>query len=830
MQKYVIIGDGAAGTTAAKRIRESDPGGSIEIYADDPTPAYFRAALTNYLIGELREDQIWAVPPTFYSEFRVRRFLAPVNGIDFKNAQISLARDGRMISYDRLLIATGSRPRSAPFKNAQLPGVMTMRTLQDVRALMDKIKLQGLKKAVIIGGGPLALEWAQGMHERGVQVTILLRGSRFMPGSLDHTSSDLLLARLRHGGIRVLDEEEAESAIAGPDGRVSAVLTKSGKTVPCDLVGVAIGVIPNTEFLKGSALNLSARGDIVVDRQLRTNIPNVFAAGDVAIVDGQQLQLWEPARWHGHIAGQNMAGGNEIYQPGTPYIATRLFDLDFAVVGKTEASEGEEELVYFPTGTGSIVYRKAVLKNGVLIGALMLGERKEGVRRQGRAFKQAIDQGQNVEDVKDRLLAPYFDLRNWMSNAAQLEKPVQVEKLQTMVNINRSQLIKMPVAGILGAPEKKKILSLPEAQLRDEAGEKSYTLGETMRIGRAADNDIVVDDSRISRYHAEIRWEDDRFFVHDLKSRNGTYVNDQRITSRIALQPDGFIRVGQTRLVFNFVTPESADAVPAAASTIVSSQTVVSISEKEAPHTLMTVGLATQTFNKIQLETPAGASEAHLEFAGRHWPLTAQTTLIGREDSNDIPVNDPMVSHVHAQISRHGNDLYLQDLGSRNGTWANNSQISVPHKLTDGDLLRFGRSEIVFKSGPALTQPPDKVIPIPLISVAYLVLQEGPVEVPDFKLEASFVVIGRDADQSRFFIDHSTISRQHAAVNRKDGAYMLADKGSTNGTFLNDKKISEEPVELHDGDVIGIGQKIKLRFTIRQEKPSDSSPQAIHEA
>src|SRR5882672_9884839 len=124
-KRYLIIGDGAAGTSAAQRIRQVDPGGLIAIYSDDPHPAYFRAALTNYLLGELTEEQLWAVPPHFYQEYQVHRALARVAAVDAQRGLVYLASGGQPIPYDALLVASGSRARPPPFQGGDLPGVMT---------------------------------------------------------------------------------------------------------------------------------------------------------------------------------------------------------------------------------------------------------------------------------------------------------------------------------------------------------------------------------------------------------------------------------------------------------------------------------------------------------------------------------------------------------------------------------------------------------------------------------------------------------------------------------------------------------------------------------
>src|SRR5690348_4289095 len=136
-KRYVILGDGAAGMTAAQTLRQADRAAEIVVVSDDPNPAYFRAALTNYLLGELREEQIWAVPPSFYQELGLARLLERARAVELARSRIWLTAAPAPIEYDALLVATGARARPAAFEGAALPGVATLRTLQDVRWVLD---------------------------------------------------------------------------------------------------------------------------------------------------------------------------------------------------------------------------------------------------------------------------------------------------------------------------------------------------------------------------------------------------------------------------------------------------------------------------------------------------------------------------------------------------------------------------------------------------------------------------------------------------------------------------------------------------------------------
>ncbi|HKQ68018.1 MAG TPA: FAD-dependent oxidoreductase, partial [Polyangiaceae bacterium] len=505
-RRYLILGDGAAGTSAAQHVRRSDPEGLIAIYSDDPHPAYFRAALTNYLLGELTEQQLWAVPPSFYHEHRIHRVLARVAAVDPARGQVWLASGGAPVAYDALLVATGSRARPPPFHGGDLRGVMTMRTLQDARDMMDMVRVGGLSRAVIVGGGPLGLEWVQALKLRGLEVTLLMRETKFLASVLDDVASDLLLARLRQSGVEVGLGEEVHAAMPGGDGRVGAVITKSGHTLPCQVVGMAIGVIPNSDCLQGSGVALGKNGAVVVDDCLRASMPGVFAAGDVAEHRGRSLQLWEPARAEGRIAGFNMTGQSLAYQPGSHYFATRLYDLDFASVGSLGSDPLARPFVDFPRRTGRISYRKVLIKNGRLVGAVMLGEREERVRQRGRAFKKLIDEGIEVEAIQDKLLDPSFDLGGWLRTKALLQKPramaTGARAVASPAEIRKTQAFRMSAVpqATKGAPPPAAAAPASLGYL-ESRGKRSALASDVVNLGRDPNGHVHVDDAGASFLH-----------------------------------------------------------------------------------------------------------------------------------------------------------------------------------------------------------------------------------------------------------------------------------------------------------------------------------------
>lgn len=638
-RRFVIIGDGAAGLTAAERLRERDPTAMIGIFTDDPSPGYYRAALTNYLLGELREDQLWAVSPDFYETLGIRRVFGRVVGVDTQRSVVWDTTSPTPTPYDHLLVASGGRPRAPSFEGAHLPGVMTLRTIQDARQVVDHVRLRRLSQAVVLGGGALGLEWAHALREHGVAVTMVELAPRLLPNSLDEVASDLLAARLRQAGIQVLLGDAVVAAQPGPDGAVRAVLTRSGHTLPCGLVAAALGVTPASEFLKGSGVNLSERGAVIAARSTGTNVGNVWAAGDVASVAGEAYQLWEPARKQALVAADNMLGGRSEYDPGAHYFATRLFDLDFARLGQIERKPERELLVDFPRGTGTIAYRKLALEGGRLVGALLIGERSARIRRTGRHYKRLIDGRVDVSSIRDKLLDPGFDFDGWLGTQKLFEKPPQARAPGTQLvkgaKLRGTQLVKLGTSAL--PPELGKL------------------------VAAAAGTSLLVRGTSI---------------LSQVKAPDAPPVSTAAPSSAAA---------------------PSTLASPGALSPIAA--TPHAFGGPRGSTRMLSIGLHAEALTPAPQSLPP--LEARLELGAERHAMTRPTFAIGRNADSDLRIDHEAVASLHAQVERHGDALYLRDAGSRTGTWVNGRSLARAHALSDGDRVRVGPAEMLFVA-PAL--------------------------------------------------------------------------------------------------------------------------------
>lgn len=732
-KRYIIIGDGAAGTTAAQTLRQSDPTATIAILSDDPNAAYYRAALTNFLLGELREEQVWAVPPSFYDELSIQRALVRVAKVETDKKLLWLAQGGRPIQYDALVLACGARARPPAFDGAMLPGVMVMRTLSDVHRVFDLIKLKGLRSAVICGGGPLALEWAHGLTHRGIKVMMVVRDRKFLPGAIDNVSSDLLLARLRAGGVEVRMGDEVVQAVPGPQGRVAGAILRSGERVGCELVGVAFGVICNSEFLQGSPVALAKNGGILVDDQMKTNVPDIYAAGDVAAHNGSLLQLWEPARHQARVAAANILGRPEKYSPGVHYLATRLYDLDVASIGEVAVTpQGAEELVDFPQRTGQLSYKKVCLRDNRVIGALLFGERAAHVRRHGRAMKRLIDKKIDVSSIKGDLLDPAFDVSAWLNTNDITEKPQGV-KLSTMASvaaapgiakmkgthaINLADLPPLPVGGKLerkgaegaadpagggatiqdppraadvpGAATAAAAAALAAAdsklkgtsafaafdamiappKVRLEAPFGWIEVTSSSIIGRDPQAPVPLNDPGVSWTHAEIIISGQFVYVRDLGSATGTWVNGAPVTAPKRLKDGEKVKVGSTELLVRIQrSTPHSEAAPTHAPSVQASGDV-------KPH----------------LDVKNGRS------LGLSFELVHSPEIIGRDASCTIRLDDEWIDARHAWLRKGPAGWELADAESK-GVTKKNGQVLQPNvwvPLAPGDTVEVGEVQMSF--------------------------------------------------------------------------------------------------------------------------------------
>jgi nitrite reductase (NADH) large subunit len=330
---YLIVGSGIAGLAAAETLRAIEPRAAITMISEEPHDFYSRPGLAYLLRGDIPEKQLFIRGRDDHRILNIKRINARVEQVHCDEHEVVLA-NGKRLSYDRLLLATGALANAAPFPGGDLAGVVKLDSLDDARTIL---KLAGRgRPAVVVGGGITALELVEGLLARGMTVHYFMRGDRYWSDVLDESESKLILERLALEGVVIHKQTQVARAL-GARGKLTAVETQSGETVPCQVLAVAIGVKPRIDLARQAGLKVE-RG-VIVDEFLQASKPDVFAAGDVTEVHDSRGGrfaldvLWSTALAQGHIAGANMAGGRHTYVKSVPFNVTCLAGLKVTIIG-----------------------------------------------------------------------------------------------------------------------------------------------------------------------------------------------------------------------------------------------------------------------------------------------------------------------------------------------------------------------------------------------------------------------------------------------------------------------------------------------------------------
>ncbi|WP_050411291.1 NAD(P)/FAD-dependent oxidoreductase [Massilia sp. NR 4-1] len=368
----VVVGNGMAGMRTVEELLKFDPQHyDITVFGAEPHGNYNRILLSPVLAGEKTVDDIMLNTREWYEHHGITLHAGdPVERIDRKR-RVVRARSGREVHYDRLLLATGSRPFIIPVPGHQLPGVIAFRDIQDVETMLEAARSH--RHAVVIGGGLLGLEAANGLQRQGMDVTVVHVTDALMNQQLDKPAAQLLQKALEGKGLRFMLEAQT-SEIVGED-RVRAVRFKDGSEISADLVVMAAGVRPNIALAQQCGLHCERA--IVVDDTLQTYDPRVYAVGECvqhrSATFGLVAPIWEQARvCAAHLAG---AGHRRYVQQAC---ATRLkvTGVDLYSVGDFIGGEDSEDLVLRDARRG--VYKRLVLRGNRIAGAVLYGDVQDG--------------------------------------------------------------------------------------------------------------------------------------------------------------------------------------------------------------------------------------------------------------------------------------------------------------------------------------------------------------------------------------------------------------------------------------------------------------------
>ncbi len=429
---YLIIGNGAAGLSAAEVIRRRDKDGRITIVTNEPYRFYSRPGIAYYIMNQVSAEQLVSRSENFYKEHHFNLYRGHAVRLELERQVVHFA-DGNSLAYDVLLLATGAAAVSAPFPGGDLEGVLTFDTLDDAKAVIKRGRKA--KTAVVVGGGITAMELSEGFRHQGTRTILLQRGNRIWARLFDEAESAIIEQAAHHEGIEIWYKEEIEEVI-GHKGKVTAVRLKSGKEIKCQVVGVAIGVRPNMELVKG--LPIQQDRGLMVNEFMQSSIPNLFAAGDIAQVYDHWTQkhhldvLWPSAINEGRAAGYNMVDvvrgqtPSFSYQKGSPFNAALLYGIHLTIIGQISGNLKENEgeaLSYLSRGSSQVWtapfssnYRSAwdkkgqnsirlVMADGRLVGALLMGH-----QALADPIRELIQEEADLLDYQEQLLSAGDDL------------------------------------------------------------------------------------------------------------------------------------------------------------------------------------------------------------------------------------------------------------------------------------------------------------------------------------------------------------------------------------------------------------------------------------
>ena len=369
--RVAIIGNGVAGVTAARAVADINSSIQIVIYSQEQYPYYPRPRLVDLLAGRANVDQMAMYPQDWYDRRGIHARLGLRVTEIRPQAHRLVLEDGTVDQYDRLVLATGARAWVPPIPGSDLDGVHVLRTMSD--ALSLRARALEAKHAVVLGGGLLGLDSAQALCAHDLGVTTVEAFPRLLPRQLDAEGAAVLQHLVKRLGIKVITEQVCK-VIEGPD-RAQQVRLQSGRTLAADLVIISTGIRSNISLAVDAGLACN-RG-IIVDERMRTDAPDIFAVGDAAEFAGIVWGIIPAAIAQARVAGAQIAGNTDkVYEGIVPSTTLQVAGIALTSIGNVNPEgPGYQEIRYSDLEAG--VYKKVVIEDGIIVGAIILGDRSD---------------------------------------------------------------------------------------------------------------------------------------------------------------------------------------------------------------------------------------------------------------------------------------------------------------------------------------------------------------------------------------------------------------------------------------------------------------------
>jgi len=405
---HVIIGDGIAGSSAAETVREADPDADVTVITDEGEALYNRILIKEFAKGKLPEAPISIHDPDWYAERDIDLQLnTHVTGVDTDAHEVH-THSGDVYEYDTLLVATGGTPTQLPVENSDADGIHHFWTFEDARAIKENAEAS--EKGVVVGAGLLGIDLAAISGAQGLEAHYLMRGECWWRYALSTEGAEIIHDALRDIGVTPVFDSGVDHFETDDEGHVTAAVDPNGERFEANFVGAAIGLNFNTEFLRETDLELD--DGIVTDEHMRTNVEDVYAAGDITqfhdVVLGERAQngAWGSAKEQGSVAGANMVGDweepEETFEWVSSYSITH-FDFPFLSFGHPTLGDDSVERKY-----DDETWRRVALKDGRIIGGVLIGD----LAPQSK-LKQLAREGVDVRDQKELLLEETIEVEKF---------------------------------------------------------------------------------------------------------------------------------------------------------------------------------------------------------------------------------------------------------------------------------------------------------------------------------------------------------------------------------------------------------------------------------
>ncbi len=378
-KRYIIIGNGVAGTTAAETLRKNDANCSIHLITNELYPLYNRVSLPRFLQGVIAEQKVMIRDFAWHEQRDIELLTETLVESVHTDERVVVTNKGQHLPYDALLVASGGWANSLKVPGAKdVNHIYNFVTLDDTKTIVEK--MQASRTAVAYGGSFISYELCDGFALRKLDTTWIMRGPYWLRHALDPDGGEVVDNIAKKFGVQVIHSDEIEEVIP-KNGVPTYVKTKSGRQIQADMIGIGLGITLNTHVLANTPVEI--RNGVIVNEYLETNVAGVYAAGDVAEFFDPTLGIhhtmgtWDNAMAHGRIAGANMAGAHQAYVD-VPTYTSPLFDVNIAVVGTTESGKSDIKTLARrePGEKGNENYRKLFFRNNKLIGVLMIGSPK----------------------------------------------------------------------------------------------------------------------------------------------------------------------------------------------------------------------------------------------------------------------------------------------------------------------------------------------------------------------------------------------------------------------------------------------------------------------